>query len=142
MKHPSKNGDRSKRKKATASKTARQTTSPTDLPIPRSSSATSSSVSVAAIKTGDVVACFVSEYEDEEPQIATVVSIKPNSKLDVHWMHGSYSDPWLPCKRGRTMEPWVEEIDSTSLLYPIELTRTNRLSESVRKKLKLSYSKL
>jgi len=120
-------------------KSARNKTSNTTA---SSSSATFSSQNVANVKTGDIVACYVDQYAEEEPQIATIISIKQNNKLDVQWMHGSYSDPWLPCKRGRAMEPWIEEIGTKNLLYPLELTRSCRLPESTRKKLKLSYSQL
>ena len=70
-------------------------------------------------------------HNEGEPQTATIIPIKSNNKLDVQWMHGSYSDPWLLCKCRRTTEQWIEEIQTTDLLYPIELTRTNRLSESL-----------
>ena len=103
---------------------------------------TSSSSKSGPVKLGDIVACYLTKYDDEEPQIGKVVSLKPANKVDVQWMHGSYSDPWILCrqKRGRTMEPWIEEIDQANMLYPIELTKSNRLTESSRKKLKLSYN--
>jgi len=120
-------------------RTAKSTRNKTSTTTASSSSATFSSQNIASVKTGDIVACYVDQYAEEEPQIATIISMKQNNKLDVHWMHGSYSDP---CKRGRSMEPWIEEIDTKNLLYPLELTRSCRLPESTRKKLKLSYSQL
>jgi len=41
-----------------------------------------------------------------------------SSKVEVQWMHGSYSDPWHLCKNGRMMEPWTENYSKLrSLIY-------------------------
>ena len=95
------------------------------------------------IKKGNLVACYLEKYQDEEPQIAQIINVKSDS-VEVHWMHGSYSEPWHPCqvKRGRTSEPWLEDIPASSILYQVQLSKSNRLSEPLRKKLKSSYSKL
>lgn len=89
------------------------------------------------------MACYVDKYEDEEPQLAKIVNVKSES-IEVHWMQGSYSDPWHPCKRkmGRQYEPWIEEIPRSTVLYQVVLTSNSRLTEPMKKKLKLSYSKL
>lgn len=98
-----------------------------------------------SVKLNDIIACHLQKYDGEEPQIGRVVALKgEQNRLDVHWMHGSYSDVWTPCqqKRGRVMEPFIEEISSTDVLYPIELSRSSRIPEPYKKKLKLSYSAL
>jgi len=81
------------------------------------------------------------KYKDEEPQIAkiTKADVKPGV-IEVQWMRGSYSDTWVLCnsKRG----PWLEEIPCSSVPYPVELSKTSRLTEPMRKKLKVAYSKM
>ena len=93
------------------------------------------------IKEGNLVACYVEKYEDEEPQIAKILNVNLED-VEVQWMQGSYFDPWHPCrvKQGRSYEPWVEDIPRSSILYEVQLSKTSRLSEPLRKKLKLSYS--
>lgn len=95
------------------------------------------------IKEGSLVACYIEKYQDEEPQIARIINVK-QSEVEVHWMHGSYFDPWYPCKVkwGHSYKPWIEQIPQSSILYEVQLSNTQRLTEPFRKKLKLSYSKL
>ena len=58
------------------------------------------------IKNGNLVACFVEKYQDEEPQIAQIKKVNSDT-VEVQWMQGSYSDTWHPCKlkRGKSMNP-------------------------------------
>ena len=95
------------------------------------------------IKNGNLVACYLDKYQDEEPQIARINKVKSET-VEVQWMQGSYSDTWHPCKvkKGRNYEPWLEEIPRSAILYQIELTSAMRLAQPLRKKLKLSYGKL
>ena len=97
------------------------------------------------LRCGMQVACFVPEYEEEEPQIGTVTAIPGGSKnVEIEWMLGSYSQPWTVYKRrekGRYVT-WKEMISVSAILFPIELTRSCRLSTGLVKKLKHAYKEI
>ena len=90
------------------------------------------------------VASFVQMYESEEPQIGTVTAPVENQYVEIEWMVGSYSEPWTLCARreGGSYVPWKELIRHNSLLFPVELTRSYRLSPALVKKLKDAYKKI
>ena len=90
------------------------------------------------------VACFVQMYEDEEPQIGTVTAPIDNEHVEIEWMVGSYSEPWTVCKRrkGGRYVPWKELIPLSSILFPVELSRSYRLTPALVKKLKDAYKKI
>ena len=46
-----------------------------------------------AIKSGVVIACFVDEYEDEEPQLGRVTEDLGAEDVEVEWMVGAYLKP-------------------------------------------------
>ena len=97
------------------------------------------------IKIGNLVACYVNKYSDEEPQIGKITNLLPdNITVQVNWWKGSYADTWCPCKikKGRKYELWLEEIPISSILYEVHLSRGSRLPEALRKKLKHTYSKI
>ena len=97
------------------------------------------------LEVGMTLACYLPRYIDEEPQIGKVVSIESNdeSHIEVDWMTGTYSEPWVVCKRsaGRTCTMWREKIPLNSILFPIELTTTCRISRALKKKLLKAYEK-
>lgn len=114
-----------------------------DLCIGTSTDTSSTAESDIPIKAGNIVACYLEKYQDEEPQLAKILEVNFD-KVQVQWLKGSYYDPWSPCelKKGSTYEPWVEQIPRTSILYQVYLSKAARLTEPCKKKLKLSYSKL
>ncbi len=50
------------------------------------------------IECGIVVACYLPQYKDEEPQIGRVVTIEDDN-IEVEWMSGSYTQALLQCAR-------------------------------------------
>ena len=87
-----------------------------------------------------MVAVFLPQYKDELPTIGKVVSCDENS-AEVEWYVGSYSGVWRVCKKrsGRTTVPWRETIPKESILFPINFTKSLRLSKSCADKLKQAY---
>lgn len=94
------------------------------------------------LRCGIQVACFVPDYEEEEPQIGTVTATPVGSEnVEIEWMMGSYSEPWTVCKKREKGKyvTWKEKIPLSSILFPIELTRSCRLNTGLVKKLKHAY---
>ena len=97
------------------------------------------------IKIGNLVACYFNKYSDEEPQIGKITDLLPdNMTVQVNWWKGSYTDTWCPCKikNGGKYELWLEEIPISCILYEVHLSRGSRLPETIRRKLKQTYSKI
>ena len=80
------------------------------------------------------------KYSDEEPQLSNVVRID-GEQLEVEWLVGSYSEPWTVWKekRGREYVTWKELIPMHAVLFPVSLTKTQRLTNDLILKLKTSY---
>lgn len=97
------------------------------------------------LRCGTQVACYLPEYEDEEPQIGTIIDIPVASEsVEVEWMAGAYSEPWTVCKKrekGRYVT-WKQTIPLSSILFPIELTRSCRLNTAFVRKLKHAYKEI
>lgn len=96
-----------------------------------------------SVKVGDIVACFLEKYTDEEPQIGEVLKVCENSDVEVNWYTGSYSDSWAPCKTrhdGSQYNLWTEVIPTSAILCDIKLSRASRLSMDDKRKLKSIYS--
>ena len=99
------------------------------------------------LRCGMQVACFVPNYEEEEPQIGILTAIPVGSEnVEIEWMVGLhvYSEPWTVYKRrerGKYMT-WKEMIPLSSILYPIELTRSCRLNTGFGKMLKHAYKEI
>jgi len=49
-------------------------------------------VSADQVAVGDVVACFLSKYKEEEPQLG-IVTEKTEKKVLLAWMTGDYDEP-------------------------------------------------
>ena len=92
------------------------------------------------ITAGTYVACYLQKYCDEEPQLSKVVCID-GEQLEVEWLVGSYSEPWTVWKekRGREYVTWKELIPMHAVLFPVSLTKTQRLPSSLILKLKTLY---
>ena len=94
------------------------------------------------LECGMQVACFVPLYQNEKPQIGTVITLPDGSgDLEIEWMAGTYSGPWTVCKtkQGRSYVPWKENIPISTILFPVQLTKTGRLGNSLKIKLKRAY---
>ena len=91
------------------------------------------------LQVGNLVACYLEKYKDEEPQIGKILQIKTETVI-VNWMSGSYSDYWYPCKVQR--QPWTEEIPTSSIICEVTLSRASRLLEPMKRKLKHMYAKM
>ena len=89
------------------------------------------------------VACYVERYDDEEPQIGTIVALHERS-VEVEWMTGAYDDRWSVCKQtvGRKNVPWVEKISQNEILCPVQLTFYKRLKKDCITKLRETYEKI
>lgn len=61
-----------------------------------------------AIKSGVVIACFLDEYDNEEPQLGRVME-DPGVNSEVEWMVGAYSKPWKLWKQ-RKGQTWKEKV--------------------------------
>lgn len=88
------------------------------------------------------MACFVPEYVDEEPQLGRVTNINDgNSIVEVEWMVRSYAKPWKVWreKRGRDYVTWKESISTNAVIFPLTLTKTERISNGLISKLKTTY---
>jgi len=84
------------------------------------------------LQPGTIVACYLSKYEDEEPQIGKV-TLTDSDEIEVEWMVGTYSEPWQiwKQKQGRSYTTWKEKIPSTAVLFPVQFSSTERLSSSL-----------
>lgn len=87
-----------------------------------------------------IVACYLSEYQDEEPQIGKILRCNENHYI-LEWMTGSYSKPWRVYKekKGKEYVAWSEEIPKAAVLCSVSLSESNRLPENLVEKLKTLY---
>ena len=47
------------------------------------------------LEPGMIVACYVPNYPDEEPQIGTIQSVSDErDEVVLEWMSGTYNEPW------------------------------------------------
>jgi len=86
-----------------------------------------------------VVACFLEEYDDEEPQLA-IIEKKPEQKsssVEVEWMTGAYSKPWKLWKDKNGT--WKEKILFSSILSTVNLDSNDKLVPATVNKLKRIY---
>ena len=68
-----------------------------------------------------IVACYVPEYSDEEPQLGKIVNVQNDRSFEVEWMVGTYSEPlriWRE-RKGQDYITWKETIAKESILFPI-----------------------
>ena len=95
------------------------------------------------IKSGVVIACYLDEYNDEEPQLGRVIKDPrvDSQDVEVEWMVGAYSKSWKLYKQ-RKGETWKEKIPFNSVLCPVVLDDTGKLSMETIDKLKLTYQQL
>ena len=96
---------------------------------------------VPTLERGMTVACFLSQYGDEEPQIGRIVTLANDSdELEIEWMRGTYYEPWIVYKsrRGKT---WRETIPFSSVLFPIKLSASGRINKAEKSVLKQAYEK-
>lgn len=94
-----------------------------------------------ALSVGTIVACFIPRYSDEEPQLGKVISIREEENVEVEWMVGSYSEPWRIWKEKKEKEyvTWKDIVPKDTVLFPVSLSKTNRLLSSDIAKLKTVY---
>ena len=94
------------------------------------------------LSDGMFVAVYLEKYRDELPLIARIVSVRSsNVDVEVEWYIGCYSGDWKVCMRGRgrSREAWREQIPKSSILFPVELTKSMKLSKDTVEALKSSY---
>ena len=96
---------------------------------------------IQQLKAGSIVACFLSEYS-EEPQLGTIVDIPDDTSFEIEWMVGTYSEPWKIWreKKGKNYVTWNEIIPKESVLFPVLLSKTNRIPTDLISKLKVTYA--
>lgn len=85
------------------------------------------------------VACYLPSYEDEEPQIGSILSILGEAdEVLIEWMSGTYNEAWTVCrKRGKECyTTWKEHIPISMVLFPIQLSSSCRISTTLKRKLK------
>ena len=98
------------------------------------------------VTVGTVLACFLPQYNDEEPQLGRVLTVDgegKNCNYEIEWLVGSYSEFWSVWKqkKGKEYVTWKEVIPNHTVLCPVTLTRAERLSSSTVSKLKHLYEK-
>jgi len=94
------------------------------------------------MKSGVILACFIDDYEEEEPQLGMVTEEPTESSeyVEVEWMTGSYNKRWKVWKdRNGT---WKEKISLRSTFNIISFDSTGKLSTDTVDKLKQTYEKL
>ena len=99
-------------------------------------------VNSETIEVGMIVACYVSNYADEEPQLGKLVALDNSSNSAViEWMTGTYSEPWIIYKyrSGGSYKTWRDTIPTSSILFPIELTASNRITSALKLRLQEAY---
>ena len=99
-------------------------------------------VNSETIEVGMIVACYLSEYEDEEPQIGKVVALEKDSdNAIIEWMTGTYSEPWVVYKyrTGGSYSTWRETVPITLTLFPITLTASDRITSTLKSHLQSAY---
>ena len=92
------------------------------------------------LQCGMLVACYLAEYDDEEPQLGEVLSLKGQSMI-VQWMIGSYTKPWKVYKQktGKELVPWTEEVPTSAAILSVQLSPDGTLDQEQRSKLIDSY---
>ena len=94
------------------------------------------------IEVGMIVACYMPKYADEEPQLGKLVAVENNSNsVLIEWMTGTYSEPWIIYKyrSGGSYKTWRDTIPTSSILFPIELTASNRIMSALKLRLQEAY---
>ena len=97
------------------------------------------------LEPGMTVACYVPDYDDEEPQIGAILSItNETEEVLIEWMTGTYSEPWSICKKkGKDgYSTWKELIPLSMVLFPIELSASRRIHTTLKKKLQDAYAQI
>lgn len=96
---------------------------------------------VAILSVGTIVACFIPRYSDEEPQLGKVINIGDDENVEVEWMIGSYAEPWRIWKekKGKEYVTWKDIIPKDAILFPVALSKTDRLLSSDIARLKIAY---
>ena len=91
---------------------------------------------------GSIVACFLAEYSDEEPQLGKIVNVPNDRSFEVEWMVGAYSEPWRIWRerKGQDYVTWKETIAKESVLFPITLSKSNRIPSNLISQLKVEYT--
>ena len=77
--------------------------------------------------------CFRYMCADEEPQLGKVIALDNNSNsVVIEWMTGTYSEPWIIYKyrSDGSYKTWRDTIPTSSILFPIELTASNRITSA------------
>ena len=92
----------------------------------------------SSLKVGTIVACFLAEYCDEEPQLGIIVNIPNHASFEVEWMVGAYSEPWRIWRERNVT--WKETIPKESVLFPIILSKTSRIPSNLISQLKVEYT--
>lgn len=97
--------------------------------------------SAATLSVGTIISCFIPRYSDEEPQLGKVIDIGDGENVEVEWMVGSYSEPWRIWKEkeGKEYVSWKDVIPKDAILFPVALSKTDRLLNSDITKLKAAY---
>jgi len=92
-----------------------------------------------AIKAGVIVACFLAEYDDEEPQLGRVKKdlSETSTSVEVEWIAGAYSRPWKLWKDKKGT--WRETVRVNSILCTVTLDEHNKLAANTVDKLKQTY---
>ena len=87
---------------------------------------------------GSMVLTDLAHYSDEWPQVAKVVKVGTEGKVELQWFKGCKSGIWQPCtipalgQRGKRTA-WVEEISSSAIwMSNFQLTAKNCLPKYVR----------
>jgi len=97
-------------------------------------------VSANELTVGDIVACYLSKYEEEEPQLGVVREVT-DKKAVLAWMTGDYDDSWSIMKQKNGKE-WTERVAFQYILQIVKLNEENRLSDSDVNLLKDQYGKI
>ena len=99
----------------------------------------------SSVQPGSLVALFVSKYEDEIPQIGQKVSMPSETDVEIEWWVGTYSGPWKKdCIPGHSFYPRnvVSSLPPCAGFFPVELTKSRRISRSAKDRLVQAYSSL
>ena len=64
------------------------------------------------VEVGNIVACYLRKYENEEPQLGVVRSLM-EKKAVVAWMAGDYDDYWAVFT-GKNGKEWTEKVPYSS----------------------------
>ena len=89
---------------------------------------------------GMLVACYLAQYDDEEPQLGEVLSLKGQNMV-IQWMIGSYTKPWKVYKQkiGKELVPWTEEVPTSAVILSVQLSPDGMLDQGQRSKLIDAY---